>query len=40
VRTLRSAFGIGICRRSTISETSFLDLSSCNTDVGLEAPDR
>jgi hypothetical protein len=39
-RTLRSAFGIGTCRRSTVSGTSFLDLSSCNTDVGLEALDR
>jgi hypothetical protein len=37
-RTLRSASGIGTCRRSTVSRASFLDLSSYNTDVGLEAP--
>jgi hypothetical protein len=39
-RTLRSASGIGTCCSSTVSGASFLDLSSCNTDVGLEAPDR
>jgi hypothetical protein len=39
-RTLRSASGIGTCRRSTVSRASFLYLSSCNTDIGLEAPDR
>jgi hypothetical protein len=39
-RTLRSASGIGTCCRSTVSRASFLDLSSCNTDVSLEAPDR
>jgi hypothetical protein len=38
-RTLRSASGIGTCRRSTVSGASFLDLSSRDTDVGLEAPD-
>jgi hypothetical protein len=40
VRTLRSASGIGTWCRSTISGTSFIDLNSYNTDVGLEAPDR
>jgi hypothetical protein len=39
-RALRSASGIGTCRRSTVSRASFFDLSSCNTDIGLEAPDR
>jgi hypothetical protein len=39
-RTLRSASGVGTCCRSTVSGTSFLDLSGCNTDVGLEASDR
>jgi hypothetical protein len=38
-RTLRSASGVRTCRRSTVSRTSFFDLSSCNADVGLEAPD-
>jgi hypothetical protein len=38
-RTLRSASGIGTCRRSTVSRASFLNLSNCNTNVGLEAPD-
>jgi hypothetical protein len=37
-RTLRSASGIGTCCRSTVSGASFLDLGSCNTDIGLEAP--
>jgi hypothetical protein len=37
--TLRSASGVGTCCGSTVSGTSFLDLSSCNTNVGLEAPD-
>jgi hypothetical protein len=36
-RALRSASGIGTCRKSTVSGTY---LSSCNTDVGLEALDR
>jgi hypothetical protein len=39
-RTLRPTSRIGTCRRSAVSGASFLDLSSCNTDVGLEAPDR
>jgi hypothetical protein len=39
-RMLRSSSRIGTCYRSTVSGTSFLDLSSCNTDIGLEAPDR
>jgi hypothetical protein len=39
-RTLRSSSGIGTYCRSTVSRASFLDLSSCDTDVGLEAPDR
>jgi hypothetical protein len=39
-RTLRSASGIGTCCKSTVSGASFLDLSSCNTDIGLEAPGR
>jgi hypothetical protein len=39
-RTLRFASGIGTCCKSTVSRASFLDLSSCNTDIGLEAPDR
>jgi hypothetical protein len=38
-RTLRSASGVGTCCGSAVSGTSFLDLSGCNTDVGLEAPD-
>jgi hypothetical protein len=40
-RSLRSASasGVGTCCGSTVSRTSFLDLSGCNTDVGLEAPD-
>jgi hypothetical protein len=38
-RTLRSAPGIGTCRRSAVSRSSFFDLSSCNTDISLEAPD-
>jgi hypothetical protein len=38
-RALRFASGIGARRRSTVSRTSFFDLSSCNTDIGLEAPD-
>jgi hypothetical protein len=39
-RMLRSTSGIGTCRRSTVSGASFLDLSSCNADIGLEASDR
>jgi hypothetical protein len=38
-RALRSASGIGTCRGSAVSRTSFFNLSGCNTDVGLEAPD-
>jgi hypothetical protein len=38
-RTLRSASGERTCCGSVVSGTSFLDLSGCNTDVGLEAPD-
>jgi hypothetical protein len=38
-RVLRSASRIGTCRRSTVFGTSFLDLSSCNTDIVLEVPD-
>jgi hypothetical protein len=38
-RTLRSASGIETCRRSTVSGISFFDLSSRDTNVGLEAPD-
>jgi hypothetical protein len=38
-RTLRSTSGVGTCWRSAVSGTSFFDLSGCNTDVGLEAPD-
>jgi hypothetical protein len=37
-RTLRSASGIETCRGS-VSRASFFDLSGCNTDIGLEAPD-
>jgi hypothetical protein len=40
LRVLRSTSGIRDRRRSAVSRTSFLDLSSCNTDIGLEAPDR
>jgi hypothetical protein len=36
---LRYASGIGTCCRSPVSGASFLDLSSCNTDIGLDAPD-
>jgi hypothetical protein len=40
-RTLRSAFasGVGTCCEPAVSRASFFDLSGCNTDVGLEAPD-
>jgi hypothetical protein len=38
-RTLQSGSGVGTCCRSAVSGTSFFDLSGCNTDVGLEAPD-
>jgi hypothetical protein len=34
-----SASGVGTCCRSAVSRTSFFDLSGCNTDIGLEAPD-
>jgi hypothetical protein len=37
--TLRSASGVGTCCGSAISRTSFFDLSSCDTDIGLEASD-
>jgi hypothetical protein len=39
VRTHRSASGVGTCCRYAVSGTSFFDLSGCNADVGLEAPD-
>jgi hypothetical protein len=41
VRTLRSTFasGVGTCCGSGVSRTSCFDLSGCNADVGLEAPD-
>jgi hypothetical protein len=39
-RTLRFASGIGTCCRSTVFGASFLDLSSCNAYIGLEASDR
>jgi hypothetical protein len=38
-RSLRSASGTGTCRGSTVSRASFFNLSGCNTDIGLEAPD-
>jgi hypothetical protein len=38
-RTLRSASGVGTCCGSAVSRTSFFDLSGCNADIGLEAPD-
>jgi hypothetical protein len=38
-RSLRSASGIGTCRGSVVSRASFFDLSGCNMDIGLEAPD-
>jgi hypothetical protein len=38
-RTLQSASGVGTCYVSAVSRTSFFDLSACNVDVGLEAPD-
>jgi hypothetical protein len=38
-RVLRSASGVGTCCGSTISRTSFFNLSSCNANVGLEASD-
>jgi hypothetical protein len=38
-RTFRSSSGIITCHRSTVSRASFFDLSSCNTDIGLEASD-
>jgi hypothetical protein len=39
--TLRSASasGVGTCCGSAVSGTSFFNLSGCNTDFGLEAPD-
>jgi hypothetical protein len=37
-RTLRSASGVGTCRGSAVSRTSFFDLSSGDADVGLETP--
>jgi hypothetical protein len=39
VRTLQSASGVGTCYGSAVSRTSFFDLSGCNADIGLEAPD-
>jgi hypothetical protein len=36
---LRSASRVGTCCRSSVFGISLLDLRSCNTDVGLEAPD-
>jgi hypothetical protein len=38
-RTLRSTSGVRTCCGSTVSGTSFLELSSCNTNVGLKALD-
>jgi hypothetical protein len=38
-RILRSASGIRTCRVSAIFGTSFFNLSGCNADIGLEAPD-
>jgi hypothetical protein len=38
-RTLRSASGVGTCCGFAVSGTSFFDLSGCNADVSLEAPD-
>jgi hypothetical protein len=40
-RTLRSTFasGVGTCCGYAVSRTSFFNLSGCNADVGLEAPD-
>jgi hypothetical protein len=38
-RSLRSASRIGTCRGSAVSRASFFDLSGCNTDIGLKAPD-
>jgi hypothetical protein len=38
-RTHRSASGIGTCHVSAVSGTSFFNLSGCNADIGLEAPD-
>jgi hypothetical protein len=38
-RTHRSASGLGTSCGSAVSKTSFFDLSDCNADVGLEAPD-
>jgi hypothetical protein len=36
---LRSASGVGACRESAVSKTSFFDLSSSDMDVGLEMSD-
>jgi hypothetical protein len=38
-RMLRSTSGVGICCGSTVSRTSFFNLSSCDADVSLEASD-
>jgi hypothetical protein len=38
-RTHRSASGVGTYCRSAVSGTSFFDLSGCNVDASLEAPD-
>jgi hypothetical protein len=38
-RAHRSASGVGTCCGSTVSRTSFFDLSSYDADIGLEASD-
>jgi hypothetical protein len=38
-RALRSTSGVGTCRGSAVSRTSFFDLSSYDADIGLEASD-
>jgi hypothetical protein len=35
-RTLRSAPGVGTCRGSAVSGTSFFDLSSGDANIGLK----
>jgi hypothetical protein len=37
--TLRSTSGVRTCCRSAVSRTSFFDLSSGYTDIGLKKPD-
>jgi hypothetical protein len=39
-RTLRSTHGVGTCCGSTVSRTSFFDLSSDDENVGLDMSDR